>query len=214
MRTQTATRSAREDAASAAIQGSAAAASIVGMAYLVTRAAPHSNAPTVTAIVIYGLSMSVAFLMSALYHGVQRRPVKALLQAIDHCTIFLFIAGTYTAVAALALPRRDGLPLLVTVWLLAAIGIALRLRKGPGFQAAAIPIYLAMGWLVIGWSETLYHAVGPIPMALIFAGGASYTGGLLFHRWDRLPYANALWHLCVVAGSACMFCAISRFPQL
>jgi hemolysin III len=203
----------REEAASAAIQGSAAAASVVGTAYLVTRVAAHATVSSVAAVFIYGLSMTAAFLVSALYHGVQHGRLKAVLREIDHCTIFLFIAGTYTAVAALALSRSGGL-LLAMIWVLAALGIALRLKNGPRFLPAAMSIYLVMGWLFVGWSAALYRAVGPIPIALIVAGGVSYTGGLLFHRWHRLPYANPLWHCCVVVGSACLYYAITRFPQI
>lgn len=207
------TRRVGEERASAAIQGSAAAASVAGLAYLVLRVAPQSDPPKLTAIVVYGLSMTIAFLASALYHGIQHPRLKPLLRDIDHCTIFLFIAGTYTAVARLALWRSGGALLLAIVWLLAVIGIVLRLRSGAGFLRTAIAIYLVMGWLFLGWSVALYRAVGTVPTALIVAGGLCYTGGLFARRWP-LPYPNAVWHLCVVAGSACFFCAITRFPQL
>ena len=92
-----------EEFASAAIQGSAAAASGVGLAYLVTRTAPRHDAATLAAVIVYGASMTIAFLASALYHGVQHPRIKPVLQRIDHCTIFLFIAGTYTQSASATL---------------------------------------------------------------------------------------------------------------
>ncbi|HUZ72160.1 MAG TPA: hemolysin III family protein [Stellaceae bacterium] len=207
-------RSVSEEAASAAIEGSAAAASVAGLADLVLRLSPRADVPRLAAVVVYGVSMIVAFLASALYHGTQHPGRKRFFREIDHCTIFIYIAGTYTAVTVLALSHHGGSYLLAAVWALAIIGIALRLNNGAGFLRFAIPLYLAMGWLFLGWSETLYRAVGWTPMMLMLAGGVSYSGGLLFHRWDRLPYGNALWHVCVVAGSACFFCAITLFPQL
>jgi hemolysin III len=71
-----------------------------------------------------------------------------------------------------------------------------------------------MGWLCVGWVVPLYRMVGLVPISLMFAGGLSYTGGLLFYRWERLPFSRPMWHLCVVVGSAAFFLAISRFLQM
>jgi hemolysin III len=204
----------KEEIASAAIQGSAAAASAVGLVYLVIRAWPQQNALGLAAVIVYGVSMVVAFLTSALYHGVQHTRIKPVLQEIDHCTIFVFIAGTYTPVTLLPLRHHEGGILLASIWALAIAGIVLRLLHGPLFQRFAVPLYLVMGWLFFGWSLPLYEMVGATPSLLMIAGGLSYTGGLLFYRWHRLPFSNSIWHLCVVAGSAWFFFAITRFPQM
>ena len=207
-------RSVREETTSAAIEGSAACASVVGLFCLVSRALPGHDAVKLGAVVVYGLSMIIAFTASALYHGVQHERLKPLFREIDHCTIFLFIAGTYTAVTMLALRHQGGRFLLAAIWALAIAGITLRLKQGAGFLRTAVSIYLVMGWLFLGWSVPLYRAVGWTPMLVMIAGGLLYSGGLLFHRWDRLPYSVALWHICVVTGSACFFYAIALFPQL
>ena len=157
--------------------------------------------------------MFVAFAASSLYHGVQQARIKPVLRAIDYCTIFLFIAGTYTPVALLPLRHHAGGILLASIWTLAIAGIVLRLTNDPLFQRAAIPLYLAMGWLCLGWSMPLYQMVGAVPILLMLAGGLSYTGGLLFYRWDRLPFSTPMWHLCVVAGSTSFFFAITRCLQ-
>jgi hemolysin III len=201
----------REEITSALIQIGAAAASVGGLVYLVTRGWRQQNALGLAAIVVYGVSMCVAFLISALYHGVQQARIKPVLRAIDHCTIFLFIAGTYTPVAMLPLRHHAGGILLAAIWTLAGAGTVLRLMNEPLFRRASIPLYLAMGWLCLGWSLPLYQTVGTVPLLLMFAGGLSYTGGLLFYGWDRLPFGTAVWHLCVVAGSVSFFFAIARF---
>jgi len=209
--TWTQVRPRREEVASAAIQGGAAAASAVGLVYLVTRAWPRHDALELAALVVYGASMFIAFLTSALYHGVQHERLKPILQEIDHCTIFLLIAGTYTPVALLPLRHHDGLALLALIWTLAVAGIVLRQRRRPLYHRIAVPLYLAMGWLGIGWSVALYQAIGIRSCLGMVAGCLSYTGGLLFYRWHRLPFSNPAWHLCVVAGSVLFFIAISRF---
>jgi len=201
----------KEEIASAVIQGSAAAASAVGLVYLVARAWPRQDALGCSALIVYGASMFFAFLTSALYHGVQHPRIRLVLQQIDHCTIFLLIAGTYTPVAMLPLRHYGGVALLASIWTLAAAGIALRLGNEPLFQRSALPLYLLMGWLGLAWSVPVYLKIGTLPILLMIAGGISYTGGLLFYRWHGRPFSNSMWHLCVVAGSAWFFVAISRF---
>jgi hemolysin III len=105
----------REEIASALIQGGGAAASAVGLGYLVTRSWQQRNAQETAAIVVYGASMFVAFLASALYHALRQERIKPILRAIDHCTIFLFIAGTYTPLALLPLWQHAGMILLASI---------------------------------------------------------------------------------------------------
>jgi hemolysin III len=204
----------REEIASAAIQGSAAAASAVGLAYLVAQASPQQDALGLAALAIYGASMFLAFLTSALYHGVQHPRIRAALQQVDHCTIFLLIAGTYTPFALLPLRHHGGVALLASVWTLAVAGIVLRLRNERLFRSVAIPLYLLIGWLGLGWGATLYQKIGSLPIALMLAGALTYTGGLLFYRWHRRPFSNSMWHLCVVAGSAWFFAAVIRLQPM
>jgi hemolysin III len=201
----------REEIASATIQGSAAAASAVGLVYLVEHAWPRQDALGLAALIVYGASMFIAFLTSALYHGVQHRRIKPVLQQIDHCTIFLLIAGTYTPVALLPLRHHDGVALVAAIWTLAVAGIVVRLGNGSLFRRIAIPFYLLMGWLGLGWSVPLYHTIGIVPALLMIAGAVSYSGGLLFYQWQRRPFSNSMWHLCVVAGGVWFFIAITRF---
>jgi hemolysin III len=204
----------QEEIASALIQGGAAVASAVGLVYLVTRGWRQQTAVGLAAIVVYGASMFLAFLISALYHGVQHGRIKSILRAADHCTIFLFIAGTYTPVALLPLRQHAGGMLLLSIWTLAIAGIVLRLINEQFFRRVAVLLYLVMGWLCLGWAVPLYQMVGATAISLMFAGGLSYTGGLLFYHGNRLPYSTPMWHLCVVAGSASFFLAISRFLQM
>jgi hemolysin III len=203
----------RDEIASAAIQGIATAACIMGLKYLVVQTWLQQNPRGRAAIVVYGTSMFTAFLASALYHGIQHERIKPIFEEVDQCSIFLFIAGTYTPFTLLPLWHHAGGILFVSIWTLALAGIVLRLMNEPLSERIAIPLYLAMGWLCLGWSIPLYQTVGTISTLLIAAGGFSYTGGLLFHKWHRLPFGNPVWHLCVVAGSISFFFAITRILQ-
>lgn len=203
------TRSPAEEFTSATIQGSAALLSIAGYALLLARARP--SAAVLAGISIYGVSLIVAFLASALYHGVWHCRLKRLFRTVDHCTIFLLIAGTYTPIALIALRPHGGWLLLAAIWTLALLGMALRLAAGARFHRLAIPLYLAMGWLSAAWAGALYAALGAAPLLLFAAGGIAYTGGLLFYRAHALPFSNPLWHLCVVAGSACFYAGIALY---
>jgi hemolysin III len=201
----------REEVASAVIQGSGAAASLAGLVYLVLRALPSHDAVAVAAVAVYGVSMFIAFLASALYHGVQQPRIRGVLQQFDHCTIFLLIAGTYTPVALLPLRHQAGLALLAAVWSQAIFGITLRLASRPAFERIAIPLYLLMGWCGLAWCLPLARQIGTGPILLMLAGALTYSGGLLFYRWRARPFSNSAWHLCVVAGSAWFFGAIAGF---
>ena len=210
MSTTTRVRPLIEEVASAVIQGGGAAASALGLVYLVTRAWPQQNVLKFATIAVYGGSRFIAFVTSAIYHSVQHRRIKAAFQKIDQCTIFLFVAGTYTPFALLPLRHHAGVTLLALIWTVAIAGIVLRLTKEAFFDRVAVPLYLAMGWLCLGWGMPLYQMVGTVPILLIIAGGIMYTGGLLFYGWQRLPSSNPIWHLFVVSGSILFFLAIAR----
>lgn len=213
MSKQVRVRPLKEEIASAAIQGIATAGCIAGLEFLAVRTWPQQNTLGRVAIAVYGVSMFTAFLASALYHGVQHERIKPIFEAVDQCTIFLFIAGTYTPFTLLPLWHHAGGILFALIWTLALAGIVLRLMHEPLFQRVAVLLYLAMGWLCLGWSIPLYQMLGPLPILLIAAGGISYTGGLLFHNSRRLPFGNPVWHLCVVAGSISFFLAITGILQ-
>jgi hemolysin III len=201
----------REEVASSVIQGGAAVASVVGLVYLLLRAGAAHDGVARAAVALYGASMFTAFVASALYHGVRQPRLKGALQQVDHCTIFLLIAGTYTPVALLPLRHHAGVVLLAAVWSQAIAGITLRMASRPAFERIAIPLYLLMGWCGLAWCVPLHREIGTGPILLMLAGALTYTGGLLFYRWHARPFSNPLWHLCVVAGSAWFFVAIAGF---
>mgnify|MGYP003700682135 CR=1 FL=1 len=179
-------------------------------ALLVVLAAFTDSARVVVACVIYGASVFLSLLFAALYHGIGHAPTKAVFRLLDHLSIFVLIAGTYTPIALVALPVPSGEHMFWTIWALAGLGVGLRIWLGR-LHGILIPVFLAMGWLCVFWGDALLDALGLAGAWLLVAGGCAYTGGLTFYFWRRLPYNQAIWHACVIGGAACHFLLISLY---
>ena len=177
------------------------------LALLVVLASHTESALAITICAIYGATVFLTFLFSAMYHGIWHRSTKTFFLVLDHCSIFLLIAGTYSPIALLSLPTDLGWTLFGTIWGLAALGIAVRLWMG-NFHWTLVPIFLAMGWLAMVWGDTMFIHLGNSGGWLLLAGGFAYTGGLVFYAWRALPFNHAAWHFCVLSGAACHFLVI------
>ncbi|MEJ2749072.1 MAG: hemolysin III family protein, partial [Anaerolineae bacterium] len=133
---------------------------------------------------------------------------KRVLQGLDHAAIYLLIAGSYTPFLLVNMRGRLGWTLLGVVWGLALLGIALRTIFVGRFEKLAVVGYVLMGWLMVVGFRELKLAVPPGGVTLIVAGGVTYTVGVIFFAWRKLPYNHAIWHLFVLGGSICHFLAI------
>jgi len=161
---------------------------------------------------VFGTSLILLYLSSTLYHFFTSARWKSIFQAADHACIYLLIAGSYTPITLITLRGATGWWLFGTVWALAISGVLIKtLRKGKRDHWISTVLYLAMGWLIL-------FAFGPLlrnlPMAGVWwlvAGGFSYSFGIIFYSWKRLPYNHAIWHLWVLGGSLCHVIAVSRY---
>jgi hemolysin III len=165
------------------------------------------------ACVVFALTSVLLFGNSALYHRVDWSPrVKLALKRIDHANIFLLIAGTYTPLSLLALPPAQGLPLLVTVWAGALVGIAFRVFWVHAPRWLYVPIYLALGWAAVAYFPALYAASPPM-MLLVAVGGLLYTVGAVVYGLKRpnpLPGRfgfHEIFHACTVLAFLCHWTA-------
>lgn len=158
---------------------------------------------------VFGASLIVLYSASTLYHFSTNSRWKSRFQALDHACIYLLIAGSYTPVCLVILRGAWGNTLLALVWAMAAAGVAVKLflhiRRDHWISTA---LYLAMGWLVLLVIVPLMRVMPPGGMAWLVAGGVAYTGGVVFFAWKRLPFNHAIWHLFVMAGSACHVLAV------
>lgn len=185
--------------------------SVVGFVFLVVMASIKGDVWHITSSIVYGLSLIVLYGASTFYHGATEPKLKRTLQIVDHCCIYLLIAGTYTPFTLVVLRGTFGQSLFVFVWFFALAGIFLKVFFGKRFMVASVLSYLLMGWIGIVAVQPLFAALGFIPIVLVVAGGIAYTLGVIFFAWERLPHHHAIWHVFVLAGSICHFLAIAIY---
>ncbi|MBR5287766.1 MAG: hemolysin III family protein [Clostridia bacterium] len=167
--------------------------------------AVHKNGYGLAGSIVFGVSMILLYTMSSVYHGLRDGMGKRVLQVLDHCTIYVLIAGTYTPVLLSATRPLDPVSswvLLGVIWGLSAVAItltAIDLRK---FRIFSMICYLGMGWAAVLKIGLVYRAVGPAGFALILGGGIAYTiGAVLYGLGKKKRYMHSVFHLFVVAGS-------------
>ena len=200
-----------EEIANAIIHGIGAVFSIAALAVLLVLAMIKGTAAAVVGVAIYGSTLVLLYLISTLYHAIPHAKTKRVLKVLDHCTIFLLIAGTYTPVALLALSGGPDWTLLVLVWTLAVAGIALRIGWAERLNKVRVALYVVMGWLALIWAGPMLDGLGWGGTGLILGGGVAYTAGLIFYAWDSLPFNHAVWHVFVMAGSTAHFLAVAYY---
>jgi hemolysin III len=184
---------------------------LAGTIVLVVLAALGGDPWKVVSVAIYGTTLVSLYSVSSLYHSLRGRP-KGILRELDHQSIYLLIAGSYTPFCLVTLRGPWGWSLLGTVWGLAMLGGLLELRRRKGARVLAVAIYLLMGWAAVAALIPLLEALGPAGFAWLAAGGLFYTVGIIFFALDtRLAHAHGVWHLFVIAGSLCHYYAILRY---
>lgn len=197
-----------EEIANSITHGIGALLSIPGLVVLVLFASWYGGVWEIVSFSIYGTTLFLLYLASTLYHSFQRPQIKRILRIVDHSSIYLLIAGTYTPFLIVAIRGTLGWTMLVVVWGLAVLGIAFKALFIHRFQVLSTLAYVGMGWLcVVAWNEMVTN-LPPQSLMLLGLGGASYTIGVIFYAWQKMPYNHAVWHLFVLGGSACHYFAI------
>ncbi|HWS27606.1 MAG TPA: hemolysin III family protein [Xanthomonadales bacterium] len=197
-----------EELLNALTHGAGALVALAGAAVLITLASIYADRWAVIGASVYGASLLLLYVASTLYHAVSHVKIKARLKIFDHCMIYVLIAGTYTPFTLTSLRGPWGWTLFGLIWGLALAGIIFKLYYTGRFQWLSTGIYLAMGWLVVIAIEPLMKALPQGAFAWLMAGGIAYTLGTVFYMSRRLPYAHAIWHGFVLAGSVCHFAAV------
>ena len=197
-----------EEIANSVSHGVALLLAVAGLPVLIVSAARHGNAATIVGASIFGATLVALYLASTLYHALPRNRAKRVCRLIDHSAIFLLIAGTYTPFTLGVLRGPWGWTLLGLVWMLAVGGILMKWLAGLSVPVLSVGLYLLMGWLVLIAAGPLLEHVPRPGLAWLVAGGLSYTGGVAFYAAHRVPYAHFVWHLFVMAGSACHYIAV------
>ncbi len=194
-----------EEIANSITHGIGAALSIAALVLLVVFAALRGDAWRVVGFSIFGSSLFILYLTSTLYHSFTNRRVKRIFRVLDHSMVFILIAGSYTPITLTVLRGPWGWTLFGLIWGLAIFGIVMKIAFFDRFNTLSVVLYILMGWLVVIALKPLLSAA---PMGLMIwmgIGGLSYTLGVIFYAWERLPFNHAVWHLFVLGGSISHF---------
>ena len=194
----------REETLNALTHGFGALLGIVGLILLIVF--QQNKTPfSLFSVIVYGLSIIILFSASTLYHWVKNDKLKHYFRILDHISIYLLIAGTYTPVALITLNTSLGWELFWIEWGITFLGIILKVFFTGRFEFVSVLLYLILGWLVVIDYAALSHAIGSNGTLLLFAGGLSYTVGIIFYALERIPYSHVIWHLFVLSGAICHY---------
>ncbi len=194
-----------EEIANAVSHGVAALLGIAALVLLIVRAVQHGGGAHLAGALLMGISLIVEYTFSTLYHALSAPRAKQVFRVLDHCGIYLLIAGSYTPFSLVTLADHGGVGLTVAVWTVAVVGILAEclLRERQPMWLTAV-VYVAMGWLAL-FHVTDLIALLPAPAFwLLLAGGVSYTVGALLYVFKKVPYLHFVFHLFTLAGSVCI----------
>lgn len=198
----------REEIANAITHGVGALASAAAGAVLVTLATLHGTRMQLISAVVFSISLILLYTASTLYHAIPSLAVKRRLKVFDHCAIYMLIAGTYTPFALIGLRGTVGWWLFGVAWGLASIGIVFKLFFTGRYKLFSTLVYIGMGWMAVFAIQPMLTNIPLSALGWLLAGGVAYTAGTVFYHNEKLRYSHAVWHLFVLAGSACHFIAV------
>lgn len=200
-----------EEIANSVSHGIGFLAALVATPFLINAAVNRGTTASVVGVSIFAATMMLMYLTSTLYHGVPHPRAKQVLRILDHNAIFLLIAGTYTPILLGVFYGTWGWVLLSLVWSLALAGVILKTASGHKYHGISMAIYVGMGWIVVIFAKPLFEFMPLWGIFWLILGGLFYTGGILFYRNENMPYAHAIWHLFVLAGTVCHFISIIAY---
>lgn len=200
-----------EEIANSVTHGIGAGLSVAALVILVVFGARQGDAWRVVSFSIYGSALIALYLASTLYHAFRNPKIKRWMKLLDHSSIYLLIAGTYTPIMLTVMRGGWGWTLFGIIWGLALAGIIFKLRFIGRFKKLSVSIYVAMGWLIVIAVKPMLATVPPGMLMFMLIGGVCYTFGVVFYLWKSLPYHHAVWHLFVLGGSITHFFGILFF---
>lgn len=198
-----------EETANAISHGLGLAAALVGIPWLIVQAAPRGDVAFIVGASLFSAALVLVYLASTVYHALPVGPAKRVFRVLDHSSIYLLIAGTYAPFTLGVLRGAWGWTLFGIVWGLAVAGVALKASGRASHPVFSVGLYLLMGWLVVIAFDPLFDRVPTAGLLWLLAGGLSYTAGVVFYATDSLlRFGHFVWHLFVMAGTACHYVAV------
>jgi hemolysin III len=197
-----------EEIANSVTHGIGIAFSLVATTLLIAGAAVYGDAWALAGGIVFGISLTLLYTGSTLYHAIPFAKARHVFKIIDHSAIYVLIAGSYTPFTLVTMRENGGWWMFAVVWTLAAIGISTEAfwAYRPRWLSAAV--YLFMGWLAVFMIGPMQQSLAPNGLWLLVAGGLCYTLGTVFYVYKRVPYFHMVWHLWVLGGSVCHFLAV------
>ena len=197
-----------EEVANSVTHGIGLLLSIAGLAVLTGYASRFGNVWHLVSCIVFATTLILQYTFSTLYHSIQIPRAKSIMRVLDHSSIFLLIAGTYTPFMLVNLRGPWGYSLFGVVWVVALLGVLFQVSLLRKWQGISLGLYVCMGWIVVIAFKPMINSVSTGGLILLLLGGLSYTSGVIFYLWKKLPYNHAIWHGFVLAGSILHYFAV------
>lgn len=202
-----------EEIANSITHGIGAILSVAGLVVLVIVSLFYGNPWHMISYTIFGGTMLFLYMSSTLVHALREGKAKDVFEILDHSAIYFFIAGTYTPYLLLIVKGWEGWTMFGIVWGLAVLGTIFKCFFVKKYLFTSTILYILMGWsIVIIWKPIIMN-LNPTGLHLLIAGGIIYTLGSVFYVWRGFKYHHAIWHVFVMAGSACHFFGIFLYVK-
>lgn len=185
---------------------------IVGLHYLYQSGKKSNNKQKLLGNIVFGVSMLILYSSSTIYHGLVNMKYKKFMRYVDHCSVYLLIAGSYTPFTLTTLKGRGGNIIFTCVWAIAIAGIVSKIFFFDTVEKFTALFYVLLGWFVIFGVKPLFQRMSKKGLLWLFMGGISYTVGALFFQMGRtIQYCHGIFHLFILGGSICHFICIMRY---
>ena len=202
-----------EEIMNAVTHGVGALLSVAGLVILIVLSVLSGDPFKLAGSLVFGITLILLFTASTLYHAITHPQAKAVLRVLDHTSIFLLIAGTYTPITLVTLRGPVGWTIFSVVWIAAIVGVVLNAVSIERFKVFSMICYVAMGWCVVFAFPPLFRSLARPGIWLLIAGGVCYTGGIAFYAFKR-RYMHGIWHLFVLAGAVCHYLCVLLYVIL
>lgn len=195
----------------AVTHGIATLVSVVGLLFLIEKGLDSGSTVELISYIVYGSSLILLYLSSTVYHSFKFTKANKVLRRLDHCSIFLLIAGTYTPYTLVSVSGNFGIFLTILIWGIALFGVLYKVFWFDKFQNLTVWLYIAMGWIVVLFLPSIFESVSTAGLLWLFFGGIAFTVGTIFYRLKNVRYMHVVWHLFVILGTVLMYISIYNY---
>lgn len=188
--------------------GVGALLSVAALTLLIVFAVFRSDGYGLASAIVFGVSLTLLYSMSTVYHIIQNETAKKVLRVFDHCSIFILIAGTYTPYLLMCMRNALGWTMFGLIWGVTVLGIVLNAVNLERFRRFSLVCYICMGWAIVFTIKPIIQNIALPGVVLLIAGGVVYTIGVIFYVLKRYRYMHSIWHLFVLGGSVCHYLSV------